>query len=71
MLVFDDPDALFEQDRVEETESRWRALGMANEVAVLLVVHTAREEGQNEIVRIISARRATRKERTRYGQSRY
>jgi uncharacterized DUF497 family protein len=71
MLVFDDPYALFEQDRVVEGEIRWRTLGMAEDTTVLFVAHTIREEEQNEIVRIISARRATRTERIRYGQNRY
>ena len=71
MLVFEDPYALFEQDRIVEGEIRWRTLGMADDVTVLLVAHTIREEGQNEIVRIISARTATRTERIRYGQNRY
>jgi uncharacterized protein len=71
MHVFDDPYALFEQDRSDEVgERRWQALGLAEGAAVLLVAHTVREEGEDELVRIISARRATRKERTRYEQTR-
>lgn len=71
MQVFDDPYALFEQDRIDESgEMRWQALGLAGGLAVLLVAHSARAEGENDIVRIISARRATRKERERYEQSR-
>ena len=71
MLVFDDPYAIFEEDRVVEGEIRWRTLGSADELLVLFVVHTIQEEGQDEIVRIISARRATRRERIRYGKNRY
>jgi uncharacterized DUF497 family protein len=68
MLVFDDPYALFEQDRVgEDGELRWQALGMAGGLVVLLVAHSVLEEGA--IVRLIPARRATRKERTRYEQT--
>ena len=38
MLVFDDPYAIFEPDRIDETgELRWRALGRARGIAVLLV----------------------------------
>jgi uncharacterized protein len=71
MHVFKDPDALFEQDRSDETgEFRWQALGRAGGVAVLLVAHTIREEGGREVIRLISARRATRKERTRYEETR-
>jgi uncharacterized DUF497 family protein len=71
MHVFDDPYALFEQDRTDESGGlRWRALGLAGGVAVLLVAHTVREESEDEVVRLISARRATRKERERYEQIR-
>jgi uncharacterized DUF497 family protein len=54
MHVFDDPYSLFEQDRADETgELRWQALGLAGGVALLLVIHTSREEGASEVVRII------------------
>jgi uncharacterized DUF497 family protein len=69
--VFEDPHALFEQDRSDEAgELRWEALGLAGGIAVLVMAHTVRETAEDEIVRIISARRATRKERTRYKQTR-
>ena len=71
MHVFDDPCALFEQDRVdEEGEPRWQAVGLAGGVLLLLVAHTVRGDGQDEVIRLISARRATRKERIRYDQTR-
>lgn len=71
MYVFDDPYALFEQDVADEVgEQRWRALGLAGGVVLLLVAHTVRDEGVDEVVRIISARRATRKERRRYDETR-
>ena len=71
MHVFEDPFALFEQERVDDAgESRWQAIGIAGGVAVLLVAHTVREGDGGEIVRLISARLATRKERQRYEQTR-
>ena len=71
MQVFENPYALFEQDRTGEAgELRWQALGLAGGVAVLLVAHTVREDGEDEVFRLISARRATRKERNRYEQTR-
>ncbi len=71
MQVFQDPYALFEQDRTGEAgELRWQALGLAGGVVMLLVAHTVREEGGDEVIRLISARRATRKERNRYEQTR-
>ena len=69
MLVFEDPYALLEQDRIDKTgQRRWQALGSAGGIAIVLVAHTVRDEG--EIIRIISARLATRKERNRYEQTR-
>jgi uncharacterized DUF497 family protein len=71
MHVFDDPYALFEQDRIGGGgEQRWQALGLAGGVALLLVAHTVRDEGQDEIIRLISARRATREERNNYDETR-
>ena len=70
MLVFADPFALAEQDRGEGGELRWRTLGLVAGIVVVLVAHTVREEEADEIIRIISARKATRKERTRYEQNR-
>ncbi len=71
MHIFDDPYALFEQDRIDEAgELRWQALGLAEGVVLLVVAHTVREEGEDEVIRLISARRATRKERNRYAETR-
>lgn len=70
MLVFADPFALVDQDRVEAGELRWQTLGLAAGVVLLLVAHTVRDQHQDEIIRIISARKATRKERIRYDQNR-
>jgi uncharacterized protein len=71
MHVFEDSCALLEQDRTGEAgELRWQALGLAGGVTVLLVAHTVREEGEDEVIRLISARQATRKERKRYEQTR-
>ena len=66
-LVFDDPLCVSEQDRVEGGEQRWQTIGMIGDCLLLLVAHTVRFEDEDiEIVRIISARRADRKERRRY-----
>jgi len=66
-LVFDDPLAISEQDRIENGELRWRTIGMVGSCLMLLVAHTVRSEHEDvEIVRIISARRVDRKERRRY-----
>ena len=69
-LVFRDPLFVSVQERVEGGEQRWQTLGMVEGFLLLTVAHTVREELEGgtlvEVVRIISARRATRKERRRY-----
>ena len=70
--VFDDPRALVEQDRSDDEtgELRWRALGLVGGMVLLLVAQTVREEERDEVIRLISARQATRKERNRYDETR-
>jgi uncharacterized protein len=67
-LVFDDPRALSLRDD-RESEERWLTMGLVNGVVVLLVVHTLEEQDREEVIRIISARKATRRERERYEHS--
>jgi uncharacterized DUF497 family protein len=64
-MVFDDPLAVSEQDRIENGERRWRTIGQVDGCLVLLVAHTVKIDDA-EIIRIISARRVDRKERKRY-----
>ncbi len=69
-LVFDDPLAIFRKDRTVAGEQRWHVIG-AVEGAVLLVVHVYRledENGEEEAIRIISAREANKRERRIYVQ---
>jgi uncharacterized DUF497 family protein len=65
-LVFDDPRAISQIDETQQDEERWITIGLAARVVVLLVVHTVREEGGEETIRIISARKATPRERKVY-----
>ncbi len=64
-LVFDNPDAVSVPERVVEGEERWRTVAFVSGV-LLVVAHTYREEDGEEVIRIISARRATRSERQAY-----
>lgn len=70
--VFRDPYAVSEQDRVVDGERRWRTIGMAGEVILLFVAHTVSDEDEDEVemIRVISARRVTRREAKRYGKNR-
>jgi len=64
--VFDDPLAAFSFDRVVDGEERWLAVGKVLQMYVLVVVHTYRDHMEQEVIRIISARRATSHERRLY-----
>jgi uncharacterized DUF497 family protein len=68
-LIFDDPNLLLRKDRAIEGEQRWHAIG-AIRGAVLLVVHVYRKEKDSgdEVIRIISARKAGKRERRVYSQ---
>jgi uncharacterized DUF497 family protein len=68
--VFLDPLALFHQDRIENGEHCWQTLGMVDGCLLLLVAHTVRNENGAEIIRLISARRADKKERKYYEENR-
>jgi uncharacterized protein len=73
--VFSDPLYVSVLDRIEDGEPRWQTLGFVEGLLLLVVAHTVREERDDrtpheeagiEVIRIISARRATRKESRRY-----
>ena len=66
--VFDDPHVLSIQDRVIEGEERWQTVGMVSGT-VLFVAHTYRDEGSDEVIRLISARKAIPHERRAYAKS--
>lgn len=66
MRVFDDPQHLTRQDREVDGEPRWQTIGMVNSVLVMIVAHTVDEDEQ--LIRIISARKATPWERRVYAQ---
>jgi hypothetical protein len=70
--AFADPFAISHQIGIEGGELRWQTLGIVERYLLVLIAHTTREgmeSGQPvEIIRIISARAADRKERHRYEQ---
>lgn len=68
-LVFDDPQQLNLQDRHVDGEERWQTIGRIGDVLVVLVAHTWCEPDGEPVVRIISARKATRLERVKYEQA--
>lgn len=67
--VWDDPELVVYVDRVIDNEQRWRAVGIIDLETVLFVVFVYRGPLDEERVRIISARRATPRERKDYAQA--
>jgi uncharacterized DUF497 family protein len=68
--VFRDPLYVSVKDRIEGGEQRWQTLGIVGGLLLLIVAHAFSEEYEQgtpiAVIRIISARRATPKERRRY-----
>ena len=58
-----DPMALAREDAAAEGEPRWVLIGMSAQMQLLTVVYTLRPQDR---IRLISARRATRKEAKHY-----
>jgi hypothetical protein len=67
--VFADPSYSSVPERVEDGEQRWQTFGRVNKV-LLMTAHTLREECAEdepiEIIRIITARKATARERRKH-----
>ena len=69
-LVFDDPYAVTIRDLLhDEEEDRYITLGEYGPGAVLFVVHTWFADGEEEVIRLISARAATSQERKSYEEA--
>jgi len=67
--IFRDSKALsiFDPDH-SESEDRWITMGISEKGRLLIVNHTFREKSVGEVtIRIISSRKATKKETKKYG----
>jgi uncharacterized DUF497 family protein len=66
--VFKDPRALTLFDsKHDEKEERWITMGIIGTICICVVHHTFREEMKgNILIRIFSARKATKKEQQQY-----
>lgn len=70
--MFDDPRTLSFPERLSEGEQRWKSIGWAEGVPVMLsVAHTISGDGIEKIIRIISVRKATGAERRNYEEGDY
>ena len=68
-LIFDAPFCITFVERVVDEEERWHAIGSIEKIIVIVAVHTYREEESEEVIRIVSARPATRRERKLYAEA--
>ena len=66
--VFLDPMHLTRQDRVVENEARWQTIGRVDGVLLVLVAYAVMNE-EEEVIRIISARKVTRQEGIEYEEA--
>ena len=66
--AFSDQFAYSYPERIENGEQRWQTIGRVEGRIFLLIAHTLWDEDEIEVVRIISARPATAKERRHYEQ---
>ncbi len=67
--IWADPFLRLEKNLYEEGEQRWDAIGTLDGGRTLMVVHTVKEQDEislEEVIRIISARKATKHEAKRY-----
>ncbi|RYF95126.1 MAG: BrnT family toxin [Caulobacteraceae bacterium] len=64
--VWSDPLHLIIPDRVVDGEERWWAIGLVEPGGVLVVVHLYPDPDDDNLVRVISARKAERHERKQY-----
>jgi hypothetical protein len=63
-VFYDEHAVQFFDDEHSESEQRFILLGMSSSARILLVCHC--ERGEGEVIRIISARPATKRESTFY-----
>jgi hypothetical protein len=69
-LVFEDPFALTQRDVLhDDEEQRYITLGAIGAGAIVFVVHTSFDRHDEEIIRLISARAATSREKKAYEEA--
>ncbi len=61
--VFDDPLHLSKPEQIVDGERRWQTIGVIGTESVIVVAHTYWDDAGDEVVRIISARLASKRER--------
>jgi uncharacterized protein len=68
--VFLDPLNVTRRDHIVSGEERWQTIGRVSGVLLILVAYTViDQEREEDVIRIISARRVTRQERIEYEEA--
>jgi hypothetical protein len=67
--VFTDPFCLTIPDLTVQREERFWTIGRLENLVIVVVVHTTRDEHGEAVTRIISARKATPRERAYYEEA--
>lgn len=67
--VFADPFCIAIPDRIVQANQREWSIGRLRNLVVAVVVHTSRDADGEEVIRIISARKATPLERNTYEEA--
>jgi uncharacterized DUF497 family protein len=68
-LIFEAPFCVSFVDCVVDGEQCWKAIGALEDIVILVVAYTYRQGEADELIRIISARRATPHERKLYAEA--
>ena len=70
VAAFTDPSAIIRPDLEFDGEQRWHTIGRIGAgILVILVVHTLIGQDDDQLIRIVSARKATPRERRFYEES--
>jgi uncharacterized protein len=69
--IWDDPDCLVMLDIGSQDEERWLAIGNIGYMTIVVAVHTYRGDEDDPVIRIISARKATKNERVNYEKNKF
>jgi uncharacterized DUF497 family protein len=66
--IFDDQNLLsfYDEKHSSQEETRWLSIGMTQKALMCVVIHLYKEEGDEDCIRIISARKADPDEEKQY-----
>lgn len=66
LTAFFDTNHMTKTDFIKDGEQRWKTIGMTQNTIILFIGHLIYDEDGTEVIRIITARKATAHERKEY-----